>query len=462
MSSKSSDETSKQSPRSPAAPSLPSDGKTDTLHAKQPRTDGETLAASYEPHAAQVALHDSQARFTLVCAGRRAGKTYACAVEFLHRIYRTIGTDGGRAGSGAEVFVRRPRRCYQVLAPSYELLREPQRYIFDCLTPGVLQLVAEGRVAGWRAQERRLWLPGDAEIQFRTAEDPLMLVGARLDGVWLDEVARMKADAWQFLRPALSDAGGWMLASTTPLGRNWVYDTLHRRGTDGDPIRDPEYASISWPTASNPHIDPAEIAQARRDLPATVFRREYEASFAAFEGQVYEGVRGEEFEVLRYREVVAGIDWGYAHAGAVVVVGVRADGVYDVLDEAYAAGRPLPAWVQTCRELVARWNIRRFYADPSAPMLITEMRRAGPPVVAADNDVWEGIQAVQSLLHRKQLRVHARCKNLLREMEGYAWQRDRREGALREEPAKHDDDACDALRYALREQTRPAAFRALR
>lgn len=420
------------------------------------------VCASYVPFTAQAGAHASEARFVCVAAGNRGGKTAWGAAEFLARVYLTL-MDDARAKrvtppSRAPLFARRPRRHYWVVAPTLYLGQQARQYLFSLLSPATLAEIARGRVSAWREQQQQLWLYPDILVEWKTAEDPRLLVSVSLDGVWLTEAPLMKSDTWPNLRARLTDRKGWAIAEGTPTGPNWFHRDFFGPGQD----RRDDYESFSWRTADNPHIDPAELDHARRTMPPQVFRRLYEASFAAFEGQIYSPPAPEVFEPLRYPRVFAGVDWGYASPGACVVIGARADGIYDVINEEYASGRPLTGWIESFRSLREQHRIRTYYADPSSPMLIQSARQAGLVCVAADNDVWDGIQRVQALLHQGRLRVHTRCKNLLREMEGYHWAKDPRGGALREEPAPNQSDhACDALRYALVEETRPPGLRAL-
>lgn len=419
------------------------------------------VCSTYKPHAAQLAMHKSRARFLNIAAGRRGGKTMSAAAEFVARAVRKTAVQVDE--SAGPIFLRRPKRLLWVVAPGLDLLREPTRFLFEFLPRTMIAEIQAGVKAGWRQAERRLWLPGDTEINFKTGEDPLSLVGVPLNGVWLTEAARLKADVWNNLRPALSDKNGWAIAETTPLGRNWLYSELWRRGDRGDPSYDPAYENHWWPTSGNPHVPAAELEQAKRDLHPAIYKREYEASFDAFTGQIYELHETTvcDFSTLPYREVVAGVDWGYASPGACVIAGIRADGMVDVLAEDYASGRGLPQWIAAFKQARQSYGVRRFYADPSSPMLIREARAAGLVVVEANNDVWDGIQAVQSLLHRKLLRIHSRCTNLVREMRGYRWS-EMRGGGLREEPAPgQEDHAADSLRYLCIEVSRPPSLRAL-
>ena len=49
----------------------------------------------------------------------------------------------------------------------------------------------------------------------------------------------------------------------------------------------------------------------------------------------------------------------------------------------------------------------------------------------------------------KGLTVSPRCGGLLSELPGYVWKMQRASGQPVDEPTKVNDDACDALRYAV-------------
>lgn len=86
--------------------------------------------------------------------------------------------------------------------------------------------------------------------------------------------------------------------------------------------------------------------------------------------------------------------------------------------------------------------------DPSAKSFITELKQRGFVVREADNDVLDGIRRTASLISRKQIMVHARCKGLIEEMQSYVWDE---KAALvgREQPLKTQDHGPDALRYRV-------------
>jgi phage terminase large subunit len=151
---------------------------------------------------------------------------------------------------------------------------------------------------------------------------------------------------------------------------------------------------------------------------------------------------------LRFHRRVAGIDWGYQHAFACEVVAETGTGRKGVVAELYARGRTVPSLIPELVKLREQWQIETFYADPSEPAYIAECRAAGLPIVEATNDVLPGLTAVTDEI-TKGLLVSPRCAGLLSEIPGYVWQIERGSGMPKDVPQKVNDDACDALRYAV-------------
>lgn len=126
--------------------------------------------------------------------------------------------------------------------------------------------------------ERRVELTTGGSISVKSAHDPDSLVAVGLDGLVMDEAARVVPAAWYgSLRPTLSDRGGWAVFISTPKGRNWFHKLYEHAGkTEG-------WARWQRPTSDNPLIPASELAQAKADTP-TFYRQEYEALFTDLEG----------------------------------------------------------------------------------------------------------------------------------------------------------------------------------
>ena len=155
-----------------------------------------------------------------------------------------------------------------------------------------------------------------------------------------------------------------------------------------------------------------------------------------------------------FKTVIAGLDWGFVHAFACEVIGATGSGSLKVIDELYVKGRTLPEVIPGLIELRDRWKISTFYGDPSEPAYIAECQQAGLNVIPAKNDVLPGIDAVAAAI-KDGMTVDPRCSGLLGELPSYTWAPDRK-GGLQERPVEINDDACDALRYAVMALRRPA------
>lgn len=84
--------------------------------------------------------------------------------------------------------------------------------------------------------------------------------------------------------------------------------------------------------------------------------------------------------------------------------------------------------------------------DPSAASFIATLRRRGLYVLAADNDVLEGIRKTASLIKQRKLLINEQCSPLLGEMGTYLWDEKSCKLGI-DKPIKERDHGPDALRY---------------
>ena len=157
---------------------------------------------------------------------------------------------------------------------------------------------------------------------------------------------------------------------------------------------------------------------------------------------------------------VAGIDWGFVHAFACEVVGRSSTGRLSVRGEVSAKGMGVDQLAPALAELAEKHDVEAFLCDPSEPGLMDQLRRElaehkrvhrecrlRASVQPAVNDVLPGISAVDKAI-RDGMTIDPSCTKLLSEIPGYTWM-PAKGGGLQERPVEIDDDACDALRYAV-------------
>lgn len=423
----------------------------------------------FKPHGQQVRVLESKARWTVVLAGVRGGKTYSCAAAFLHRIYNDLHS--GKANTAVPETgdrYRRPRLHYWVCAPTYDLLKEPRRYLMQLIPPSSVECFYEGR---------ELWLAGGILIEFKSTDNAKALVSVGLNGVWLDEADRIESDAWRGqLSTRLSDKQGWGIFSSTPYAARAGFLFQDFISQAHDPERNIEY--ITWRFVDNIYNALPEWKAAKLRLPDRYFRREYEASLDAFVGLVYELSQDHIVDIApkrqAFKQVIAGVDWGWNDPGAVVVVGdtgrqlIVLDEIKEPHLQVIAQNPGERSWISEMIKLNVKWRVDHWVCDHE-PGFIHAMLRAGLTALNAHKDITEGIRRVSETMLCNEalgfpgsvnyippspgLVVHRSCKKLITELQNYAWATNKK-GAMLEEPAPGDDHLSDALRYAVMELRR--------
>lgn len=219
------------------------------------------LKIPYKPHTPQKAFHDNKARFRILAAGRRFGKSQAAANEVI------------------KVACTHKKSTSWIVAPIF-----PQAMISWRM---IKQLMPQELIMETHLTEKYIELINDATIWIKSADNPDNLRGEGISFLVVDEAAMVKREAWEeALRPALSDKQGKAVFISTPKGHNWFFE-LWTRGQDP---QFPQYKSWKFLTADNPYISPQEIEEARSTLPELVFRQEYMAEFLDDIGAVFRGV----------------------------------------------------------------------------------------------------------------------------------------------------------------------------
>lgn len=402
--------------------------------------------------ARQAAVWRATERFLVLVSGRRFGKTSLALLWLIHEVRR-----------------REPGSLGYYVAPYHVMAKAIAWDLLVSMTRG--QRVAKN------ASELSVTLQGGRKIVLKGADDPETLEGVGLVAVVLDEFGRMKLAAWEkSIRPALADRQGRALICGKPRGHNHLKEFFDR-GQPG-PQRAPEWRSWIYTTEQGGFVTRDEIAEARATLPGRIYRQEFEATFEALAGRVYDEFLRRSHVVpyadierdfrhgnrWTFRRIVVGVDWGRVNPGVMLVCGVTSTGRIVVLHEEYHREVLVDStgWHAIARKLRDRFGpLEKFVADPSGKGEIESLRLAlgGNPVVEnALNDVADGIRRVSiKLLSRSapggqreppNLIVADSCVNLIREFEAYTW-REVRKVATEQPDQNCSDHALDALRYAV-------------
>ena len=382
-------------------------------------------------NAGQREVSSSPARFRVVIAGRRWGKTHMACRELAR-------------------FARHPDRRIWYICPSYRMAKQ---IAWDHLKARLYSL---NWIAKVNESDLSIKLVNGSQIALRGADNPDSLRGVFLDFCVFDEFAMIDEKAWtEVIRPALSDRQGSALFISTPMGRNWAFD-LYNRGVDKT---EHNWESFTYTTLEGGNVTEAEIESARTDMDEKQFRQEYLASFETYEGVIYYNFSRENVVEAAAipRTVIIGMDFNVSPMSAVCMSRTR-DGLH-IFDE-------IVMYSSNTDEMVAEIN-RRFgdrtiivYPDPAGVQRrassggrtdITILQQAGYQVKYKPQHpaVRDRINAVNALLcnasGQRRLFVDPSCRRVIESLEKQTY----KPGTL--VPNKDDgyDHLNDAAGYAI-------------
>lgn len=168
------------------------------------------------------------------------------------------------------------------------------------------------------------------------------------------------------------------------------------------------------------------------------------------EGAVYRDFKEESYissDNVPYDKITkyyAGVDWGYGHYGAIVVLGKTPDGDVFLIEEHAKQYKEIDYWVDIALGIKERYGNITFYCDSARPEHIARFYNEKLKAISANKSVISGIEQVAKLMKMNKLFVVSdKVSKFKDEVYQYVW--NERSG----EPEKHDDDVLDALRYAI-------------
>ena len=171
------------------------------------------------------------------------------------------GRGSGKTRGGAVDVLRVPPRTnVMVIAPTYQMLR-------DGAIRTLLELSKAGGIyVDYNKSEKELKLLGGRSLFFRSAEHPDRIRGNNMGLLWFDELAYCKEEIWSIALGTLREAPRRVIATTTPNGKDFVYNIFHR-----DPQR---YAIVNSATMDNTFLDPDYAKDLRENMTEEQFQQE--------------------------------------------------------------------------------------------------------------------------------------------------------------------------------------------
>lgn len=217
----------------------------------------------WTPHTNQIPVLKSVKanRETVLCAGRRFGKSALCAYLALKELLK----------DGKHIWV---------VSPSYDLSRKVFAYVQEWTAKGFPSLMA-----GLTSRPNpRIITPWNSWIELKSADEPQSLLGEELDLLIVDEAARIKKDIYErYLYPTTSSRQGKIVFISTPFGKNWFYDKF----VDNKEVN----GSFQFTSKEGLSITEEEFLRAKEKIPRSTFEQEYLAQFNETAASVFRGVK---------------------------------------------------------------------------------------------------------------------------------------------------------------------------
>lgn len=295
-------------------------------------------------HAAQAEVSRHPARFRVLVAGRRFGKTHLSKVEII------------KAAKG------RGKRTIWYVAPTFSMARE---IMWDEL----IEAIPDSWIKKKHETRLEIRLINGTVIQLKGADRPDTLRGRALYFAILDEFQDFRPDVWEkVLYPTLTTTKGRALIIGTPKSYNHFYN-LYRMGQIEKNRRTGQWWSWQFPTILSPFFPPSEIRHARENLDPKTFRQEFEASFESMSGRVYYAFdRKEHVGIYPFNPklpIIIGQDFNVDPMSSVIMQ-VQPNGDVWIVDEIFM---PSSNVLEVCEEIDRRYfrykkNIA-IYPDPA-------------------------------------------------------------------------------------------------
>jgi hypothetical protein len=243
----------------------------------------------YNPHVNQIKIHGSKARYRVVVAGRRFGKS---ALGLNEAIAHAIQT---------------PRQVIWIVLPLYRQAKEIY-WIDPDITKYFMPYVQAGICKADKSELSLYFHQTESWIRLKGSDNYDSLRGSGLDLIIWDEVADVKQEAFDTIEPALADSPNHrQLYIGTPKGLNWFHDFAlkgdhNKLFTDfGKPIKPHKdwmswhfssYDNKAWPEGSRERETFVEYIDEKREEAKekgrlAFFNQEYMASFEESAGRFF-------------------------------------------------------------------------------------------------------------------------------------------------------------------------------
>jgi phage terminase large subunit len=380
----------------------------------------------FTPHKHQQQVLDSEAEQILVVAGHRGGKTTVGAIWLIREIANDIKNS--------------VKADYLVLGPTYRVLNQSTlRTLFTYWPKGL---------GTYKKQDSIIQLVNGGVVWIRSADKPDAVEGLTARRCWMDEAALCNETTYdkvcQRLVQKAGDPKGRLLMTTTPYGSpsSWMNLRLIQLRNQLNWL-----FYVNFSMADNPYIDRAVYDRAKATMNESVFMRDFQGIFVKIEGLIYPEFSRldhvvEPFDIPSHWPKWSGLDYGWSDPTSILGITFDPESKEFYVFTQFYKNRQL---AEKIGAYIKEKSFSYTIWDPAAVAVMNEVRSVCKlRMEQADNSVDIGIQRISKLLHEKRVKFFDTCEDLIREMEGYCYDKN---GSTK--PAHDCSHSPDSLRYGF-------------
>lgn len=237
----------------------------------------------YYPHDLQKQVHSCEARFMIVVAGTRGGKSYMTAHEAL-----------------ATFFL--PDARIWLVGKQYDVADKEFDWIEERLLTWRIGDKSAAEFFGIKIHKpkfgsRSIRAPWGSYIETKSCKDPDTLLGVELDLIILCEPHHIAWKIWtQMLRGRLASRKGRALGAATGCGFSALMRKFVERGLDeSEDWKD--WFTLSFRSKDNPYFPEDEYEAARKELDSKIFEEQYAGKIVDVRGNVFYFEAENEFNI---------------------------------------------------------------------------------------------------------------------------------------------------------------------
>lgn len=223
----------------------------------------------------------NDARFTIVEASTKVGKTFACIWWLYEQAHQPNVKEGSNFWWISPV--------YSTSSIAYKRMKRK---------------VAKSNAYKCNETNLTITCPNGAIISFKSADNENTLYGEDVFAAVFDEAPRAKQESWFALRSTLTATQApCKLIGNFGSSSNWVHLLKDKAK------KDPAYAYFkitAYDAVEAGILSLEEVEQAKKDLPESIFRRDYLAEGSGEEGQL---IQNESIQKLFTNEVPSGVKY---------------------------------------------------------------------------------------------------------------------------------------------------------